>query len=342
MLSLKNKTVIISRTDSIGDVVLTLPMAGVIKNFEPHCRIIFLGTDLTLPVIRCCNYIDEVANYSEVAGMAVPHQAEWFQKLSADVIVHVFPRKEIAAAAKMAGIAERIGTSHRLYHLFTCNKRVHFGRKNSLLHEAQLNLKLLKPLGCTQEYSPDRISAWYGFTQFPVPDNDLLNLISKDKFNLVIHPKTRGNTREWEINNFVKLVNLLPERKYNILVTGTKEESSFIGNAFTQVMNRIQNLSGLTDVTRLIALLNISDGIVACSTGPLHLAAAMGKVAIGLFPPIRPMHPGRWKPLGEKAIALSIEKNCTICRTRQDCECINRITPEEVAGKIEELSVRNG
>ncbi|MBI2966531.1 MAG: glycosyltransferase family 9 protein [Bacteroidetes bacterium] len=291
---MKNKTVIISRTDSIGDVVLTLPMAGVIKNFEPHCRIIFLGTDLTLPVIRCCNYIDEVANYSEVAGMAVPHQAEWFQKLSADVIVHVFPRKEIAAAAKMAGIAERIGTSHRLYHLFTCNKRVHFGRKNSLLHEAQLNLKLLKPLGCTQEYSPDRISA------------------------------------------------LLPERKYNILVTGTKEESSFIGNAFTQVMNRIQNLSGLTDVTRLIALLNISDGIVACSTGPLHLAAAMGKVAIGLFPPIRPMHPGRWKPLGEKAIALSIEKNCTICRTRQDCECINRITPEEVAGKIEELSVRNG
>lgn len=41
--------------------------------------------------------------------------------------------------------------------------------------------------------------------------------------------------------------------------------------------------------------------MVASGTGPLHLAAALGINAIGLFPTIRPIHPGRWQPIGMKA-----------------------------------------
>jgi hypothetical protein len=35
--------IILCRTDRIGDVILTLPMAGVLKEKFPGCTVIFLG-----------------------------------------------------------------------------------------------------------------------------------------------------------------------------------------------------------------------------------------------------------------------------------------------------------
>jgi heptosyltransferase-3 len=54
-----NPVIIISRTDSIGDVVLTLPMAGIIKQFLPQSNIIFLGRNYTKDVIALSEHVDE-------------------------------------------------------------------------------------------------------------------------------------------------------------------------------------------------------------------------------------------------------------------------------------------
>jgi ADP-heptose:LPS heptosyltransferase len=47
------KKIVISRTDSIGDVVLTLPLAGILKEKYPKAKIIFLGNTYTKPIIKC-------------------------------------------------------------------------------------------------------------------------------------------------------------------------------------------------------------------------------------------------------------------------------------------------
>ncbi|MEM8966575.1 MAG: glycosyl transferase, partial [Bacteroidota bacterium] len=46
-------------------------------------------------------------------------------------------------------------------------------------------------------------------------------------------------------------------------------------------------------------------------TGPLHIAAASGIYTLGLYPDKRPMHAGRWGPIGIKAnyIESSSAKN---------------------------------
>jgi hypothetical protein len=63
---------------------------------------------------------------------------------AAAAIVHVFPRPQIARAARHIPI--RIGTYSRGYHWWTCNRLVRLHRKNSSLHEIELNLALLQPL----------------------------------------------------------------------------------------------------------------------------------------------------------------------------------------------------
>ena len=60
------KRLIISRTDSIGDVILTLPVAGELKRQFPQLHIIFLGSSYTKPIVECCPYVDEFADWTEI------------------------------------------------------------------------------------------------------------------------------------------------------------------------------------------------------------------------------------------------------------------------------------
>jgi hypothetical protein len=53
------KRIIISRTDNLGDVILTLPMAGILKSEIPGCYILFLGKKYTKPLVDACEHVDE-------------------------------------------------------------------------------------------------------------------------------------------------------------------------------------------------------------------------------------------------------------------------------------------
>ena len=55
--------IIISRTDSIGDVILTLPLAGYLKQCFPQTKIVFFGKSYTKAVVDACKYVDEIIVY---------------------------------------------------------------------------------------------------------------------------------------------------------------------------------------------------------------------------------------------------------------------------------------
>jgi heptosyltransferase-3 len=134
--------ILLSRTDSIGDVILTLPMAGVLKANFPDCEVLFLGRSYTKAVIGSSEHVDLFVNYDEILKRDHQGQIEFMKDLNIDIFIHVFPVKEIAQLAKAARIPKRIGTRNRLWHWFTCTTRVKLSRKNSDLHESQLNMKL--------------------------------------------------------------------------------------------------------------------------------------------------------------------------------------------------------
>ena len=336
--------IILSRTDNLGDVILTLPMAGALKQNFPGIHIIFLGKSYTRPVIEACEFVDEFLNWDELKQMRdAGCGMEVHEKLSCDAIIHVFPDKEICRLSKQAGVPQRISTSHRLYTWLYCNKLVHYSRKKSNLHEAQLNMKLLEPLGITKEYSLAEIAGLYGLkrvcelrtTNYEIqhPASSIQDPASV--FQLILHPKSKGSAREWGLENFSKLIALLPEDRYKIYVTGTKDEGDQMRNFLDQHRNRITDLTGKLSLSELISFINTCDGLVAASTGPLHIAAALGKRAIGIYAPMRPIFPQRWAPIGKNADYLVLDKQCEACRKTMDCECIRSIRPEAVVEMLE-------
>ncbi len=109
------RRIIISRTDSIGDVVLTLPLAGILKKKFPESSIIFLGKSYTRAVINACSEVDEFLNWDEIREADEDQAILMLKEANADLIIHVFPNKEIARLAKKAGIPYRLGTTNRLF-----------------------------------------------------------------------------------------------------------------------------------------------------------------------------------------------------------------------------------
>ena len=100
MMDLAGKTIAISRTDSIGDVALTLPLCVYLKNKYPTCRIVFVGDTYTRPLISCLREVDEIIAWSVVKQLSKKEQIKLLKDLHIDYFVHVFPRKEMARLAK--------------------------------------------------------------------------------------------------------------------------------------------------------------------------------------------------------------------------------------------------
>jgi len=317
------KKIVLSRTDNLGDVILTLPLAGLLKKQYPQAQLIFIGKKYTEAIIKSCKNIDVFLDREDVIN-----SPDLLKNLQADVIIHVFPDKEIAKTAKKAGIPLRIGTSHRLFHYLYCNKLVNFSRKKSDLHEAQLNCKLAEPLGIKLP-TLEEIPAYYGMEATQKTDINL----SKNKFNLILHPKSKGSAREWPLTYFESLIKQLPKELFDIYITGTENEGELIKSQQPSIFSyaNVTDLTGKFSLENLINFINQADGIVACSTGPLHIAAALGKYACGIYPPMKPVHPGRWAPLGKKALYLVLQKNCSDCKKSMDCACIQAIKVEQVA-----------
>jgi ADP-heptose:LPS heptosyltransferase len=249
----------------------------------------------------------------------------------------VFPVKKIAFRAKKMGISLRIGTTNRIYHWITCNELIKLSRKKSNLHEAQLNLKLLKGLGIDDNSSLDEIGISFGLKKIKPLENAFSGLLQEGKYNLILHPKSQGSAREWGLNNFVALINSLDESHFNIFISGTQKERVLLQPLFDAVGNRVNDITGIMNLDQFISFINHCDGLVANSTGPLHIAAAVGKDALGIYPPIRPMHPGRWAPLGPNAKIFVLNKFCEDCRKRDTpCICIASVKPEWIVSSLKQ------
>ena len=326
--------IIISRTDAIGDVVLTLPVALALRKNFPNCKITWFGKTYTHDVIKAAPYINGFINFDEWMQLSDSDRVNQLKSLNADAIVHVFPRKEVAKAAKQAGIKNRIGTSHRIFHWLSCNQLINLGRKNSSLHEAQLNIKLLSPFGI----DIPTVEELKSFGAYLTPPSFFsFDVLNTEKVKVILHPRSRGSGREWGLQNFKKLIDLLPADKYSVFVTGTKEEAATMVEFLNELPSHVVNMTGKLSLSEYISFIQQCNGLVAAGTGPLHIAAALGTTVLGLFPPIRPIHPGRWEPIGPKANYLCVDKTCNNCKSNAaSCKCISDITPTMVFASIQQ------
>jgi heptosyltransferase III len=290
--------ILLSRTDAIGDLILTLPVARSIKEAYPDHHLTMLVSEYTEPLLEGEDYIDgvmtipgrELGNYVEVREVSHLMKAGDF-----DVIIFFYPRFSLALAARMARISKRIGTGYRSYSLLL-NERVKLHRKHSGKHELDLNYDLVE-------------SAFPGLPRYEphlaVLEPELCSaqaLLAKydvdlDRPYIIVHPFSRGSAPNWKLENYLALAVELAASGVTVLITGSQQERERLDRSLTDSPG-IVNVAGETDLRQLKGLIKTAAMVITSSTGPIHIATAVETFAVGIYPPVAALSPVRWGPRG--------------------------------------------
>jgi ADP-heptose:LPS heptosyltransferase len=260
-----------------------------------------------------------------------------------DALINPFLVDAFGIAARAAGVPVRVGNLRRLRTLRWANRFIYMGSRQNPLHVANMNLRHLRPLGIRVQFDGEAMIGRIRLRPTVALDAALAAQLDRDRFNLVLHPKSNRNGREWPAAHFNRLVDLLPPARFRILVTGVAAERERLLEECPALVSRseVVDLMGKIDLAQMLALLAAADGMVGNSTGPLHIAAALGIRTLGIFPGRHLASAEKWGPFGPRAETLSYRTRCEPGPGRcpldyagEDCSCMRLMEPHRVAQRV--------
>lgn len=298
--------ILVVRPDRIGDVVLSTPVLEVLRRHYSKGHITFMVRELVAPLVRGLSSVDEVFIYEPdgahrgVGGFFKLVSDIRARKIQVGIVLH--SHWKIAAALFVAGVAHRVGPLSKLHSYFFYNRGVRQRRSQVEMHEADYGLQLLRKIGVRvgTRNVPTAVAV------SPEARAEARAFLSGAGWDgaqplIAVHPGMGGSALNWPENHFFELIRRLLVEGKGVLVTA--------GPAEGEILVQVEKLLGsgpnrpilfggarAGTVENLAAVLSWSSVVVAPSTGPLHIAVALGKPVVTFFPPIRVQSAVRWGP----------------------------------------------
>ena len=295
------ESILISRTDRIGDVVLTLPVFTALRQLCPRAKLIAHVRSYTAPLLLGHPDIDEVL-LDDPDGVQQPFLdlVREIRSHKPDAAILVHPSGRAIAACWLARIPLMAGRASNIWQFLLTHRLVQ-NRSRNEKHEAEYNLDLLTGLGFspprtlpklyinnyTKEWAARRLAS-AGMTAPPV----------------FVHPGHGGSAHNLPLGRYVELVSGLRGAELPVVVTLGPAERSLAEAFGPPIPGEFTVIDDAPDAAHLAALLASGFGFAGGSTGPMHLAAAAGIHTIAFFPRREAMTPYRWGPLGPLAHVL--------------------------------------
>ena len=148
-----------------------------------------------------------------------------------------------------------------------------------------------------------------------------------------------GPAKEWPPAYYARLIDLLRDQAgAECVLLGAASERFKCEQLAAMSRAGAMVAAGDTDVAELKALLSLCDGFAGNDSGAMHVAAALGIPAVGIFGSTNPARTG---PAGPKATVVYHSIDCSPCLKRTcrfgHYQCLRGIAPEEIAAALTEL-----
>ena len=343
--------ILVVRTDRLGDVILTLPVLPLIRSCYPAARVSMLLSRYTGEIVEGHPHVDKLLWYDDASRQLVPFRemVHRIRRENFDAVVLVHPTLRLAWMMKLAGIPVRVGSGYRYYSVLF-NRRQFEHRKDARRHELEYNLRLLGLIGCPVAETLERPD--YGIRIPPEAGRKIAELkqscgVGLDRPLVIVHPGSGGSAREWPLESFARLAeNLQSQKNVDIIATGSQEEDVRVRELIKRTGGRAVSFAGLLGLKELAALIQSASLFVSNSTGPLHLAVAVGTPVLGFYPQITAMSPRRWGPYGgrNKVLVPARPQDCSECAGNggRSCACMASISVDEAYESACALLARQG
>lgn len=315
--------ILVVRPDRVGDVVLSTPVYHTLKQSFSDCYVGALVSSYTSPLLKENPYIDAVitddGKRNEVGGSSFRAKIKEISSHKFDIALVLMPTKRHAYMAFLAGIPYRVGVGHILYEVITMMHGVSRRKYNPLRHESDYMLDLVRSILPPRRAMERDI--WRKPEIFLTEDErewarQYLHGKGLDtsKHIVCLHPGSGHSSPNWEVGRYADLCRLFDDAYIQVLVTGSESEKdyedAFAGTGGSLVKAAFGELS----LRELAAVESQADVFVSSSTGPMHVAAAVGTPTVSMFCPLTACSPVLWGPIGNAATVILPPDG--FCRTR--------------------------
>lgn len=162
---------------------------------------------------------------------------------------------------------------------------------------------------------------------FSLPEGTMEGDLPKGEFVLA-SPFAGWPSKEWPLERYGELARILRRRcGMPLVLNGHPAVEAALRNVGDAVPH-VSSISGLIGATRRAC------AVVGVDSGPLHLAAALGKPGVAIYGPTDPLRNG---PYGGTIRVLRARDAATSYKRREETDASMRaITPEAVAAELEQ------
>ena len=307
------RRVLIIKPSAIGDVVHALPILNLIRRRWPGAHVSWLVTPACAGLLERHPQLDAVVRFERREfgkGWRSPRAALDLLRFNRrlrdgkfDLVVDLQGLFRSGWLAWVTGAPVRVGPANaREGAWLFYTHRVPTGTPEQ--HAIERYLTIAQALGC--ERGPVEF-------RFAVDDADrahVAGLVPGGRPFAVLMPGTNWETKRWPVERFAALVGPLRERfGLESVVAGgpdTVELAKQVPGA--------TDLAGRTNLRQLVALLERAALVVANDSGPMHIAAALGRP---LVTPYGPTNPVRTGPYGRQDSVVRLDIPCSPCYSRK-------------------------
>jgi len=330
--------ILILKPSSLGDVIQALPVLRLLKRHRPDAEIFWWIDSALAPLLEDDPDLAGVIRFERKRWAHPRHWPEmlrsvrWMRAQRFDLVIDLQCLARSGAFAwfargeQLVGLDEAREGARGFYDLAIPRRSFH-------THAADWYLDVLPALN---------VPVHRNFDWLPVRPAVAAAVrarwpVEKSRW-ILLQPGARWENKRWPAQHFCTLVrqlaNDLPGVRFAIL--GGRDEQPLGATIAAAATDRCLNLCGATSLPEMVEWIRLGDLMVTNDSGPMHVAAALGKPLVALFGPTEPRRTG---PYGQLENVLRRELPCSPC-LKSTChyhlpeECLRTLTPDLVRARV--------
>jgi heptosyltransferase I len=320
------------KPSALGDIVHSLPVLTALRRRYPEGHITWVVNRGYEPLLRGHPDLDETLPFDRGAARSGPilgalYFARFLSRLRArrfDLVIDLQGLFRSGLMTLASGAERRVGLSSAREGAAWFYTDVVPVPDYNALHAVERYGLLAEALGAA---GPVRF-------RLPLsePARDWAAALMRDcpRPWLVFGVGSRWLTKRWPPSHFAELARRAQTHfGGTVLFIGGGDERDLSRQTAARLTGPVCDLTGATTLPQLTALLHVADAVVANDTGPLHLAAALGRPVVAPYTCTQVRLTG---PYGASHQAVETEVWCRgSLRKRCDrLECMAELTPDRL------------
>lgn len=336
------KNILVVKLSAIGDVIHALPVSYAIKETFPDAKVTWVVEPPAYDLLTNNPYIDHIIRFEKkkfksIGGLLknLPKFSAELKKVKYDVVLDLQGLGKSAAIAYLSGATLKLGCSNMRELSYLVSKPVCGLNQNG--HIVERYLDVVRELGCKVEK-----------VVFPMviteKEADIATKIMQqsgadsEKPYVVLAVGANWPNKRWPTALYAGLVDYLYSKELiPVIIGGGVIDSRLAAEINQQAEIPPVDLVGKTTLKELAYIIKNSKAVVGGDTGPMHLAAGLGKPVVALMGPTDANRNG---PYGQLQNVIEITRTCKHCWKRKcklNLDCLEDIGLGKVVEKLQSI-----